>query len=553
MNNYKFKKSLIIVITLMLTLTTACSSTNDNKQSSNKKQNNTNEISKGKPSWTLDTKPIKLNWYVNANWYNKKWDSNATLFDKTVTEKTGVDLNIMAPAGGGNEKLMSMAISGELPDILTIDNWNDIPEQMIKAGDFMPLNKLAQQYAPELLKSTPESMKKWFTQDDGNWYGITNYFTTPEWSSQGGRIDNGNGLIARKDIMNKLNIKPEDFNTQDGTIIALKKVRDANIKVDNKNITPIFIQMNDWAMARMWGIPWEDESGNWQDYITHPKYLEMYKFINRLWREGLISKDNLTVWGGDKVKQGTCFAYLGNTDEVKQPIMDFYNSKQQGTYIPVGPIHAKDGATPMFDQSGTGWMTTYISKKCQNPERAIRLLAFLSSDEGQMLTWYGVEGTTYKLKNGKVSFTNSYLNMNKEDNEMALKVYGINNFWMLAQSMFNQKFIDKEALPEDEKIYENIIDYFSKYAVRTPETMGAYPEQGTPEAGLNERIRDYWSNQTRRMILANSSNEVEKIYNESIKHINDLGYEKVYKASNEKFLELKKKQSKKYSFPGNNK
>lgn len=551
MISLKFKKSLVIVLALVLSLTTACS-LNNNKQNISKTIKNDNVNNSGKPSWTLDTTPIKLNWYVNASWYNKKWDSNATLFDKTVTEKTGVEVNIITPAGGENEKLMSMAISGELPDILTIDNWNNIPEQMIKAGDFIPLNKLAKEYAPELLNSTPESMKKWFTHDDGNWYGITNYFTAPEWLSQGGRIDNGNGLIARKDIMDKLNIKPEDFNTQDGTITALKKVKAANLKVNGKDITPIFIQMNDWVMARMWGIPWEDQNGNWQDYITHPKYLEIYKFLNRLWREGLISKDNLTVWAGDKIQGGTCFAYLGNTDDVKQPIIDLYNSKLNGSYIPVGPIHAQDGAEPVYDQAGTGWMTTYVSKKCQNPERAIRLLAFLSSNEGQMLTWYGVEGTTYKLQNGKVIFTNSYLNMKKEDNEMAMKVYGINNFWMLAQSMFNQRLIDKEALPEDEKSYDNVVNYYSKYAVRTPETMGAYPEQGTPEAGLYERIKDYWSSQTRRMILANSPKEVESIYKESIKYINDLGYQKVYKASNEKFVELKKKQDKKYSFPGNN-
>jgi putative aldouronate transport system substrate-binding protein len=544
MKSLRVRKSLAITMAIIFSLFTACTSINNDLKSKENTYENNNDESTDKPSWALDTTPIKLNWYVNANWYNKIWDSKVTLFDKTVTEKTGVELNIITPAGGENEKLMSMAISGNLPDILTIDNWNNITERMIKAGDFIPLNKLAEQYAPELLQSTPESMKQWFTREDGNWYGITNYFIAPEWLTEDTRIENGNGFIARKDIMDKLNIKPEDFNTQAGTIEALKKVRDRNISVEGKSVTPIFIQMNDWVLARMWGIHWEDSKGNWQDYITHPKYLEIYKFINRLWREGLISKENFTTWAGEKIREGTCFAYLGNTDDVKQPILDLYDSKQNGVYTAVGPIHAKDGAEPLYDQAGTGWMSTYISKECQNPERAIRLLAFLSSDEGQMLSWYGVEGISYKLENGKVKYTNAYLNMKKDDREMADKVYGINSFWMLSQSLFYQRLINVEALPGNEKSYLNILNYFSKYAVRTPETMGANPGQGTPEVGLNERIRDYWSNQVRSMILAASENEVEKIYKESIKYIKDIGYEKVYKASNERFLELKGKQEK---------
>lgn len=171
------------------------------------------------------TKSIKLNWYIQSSWYNKKWDSETTLFDKTVTEKTGVDINLIIPARDSDEKLIAMAASGDLPDIITIDNWNDVREQMLKAGYFQPLNKLAERYDPELLKIIPESMKKWYTQEDGNWYGIANSFTAAEWISKNSKIDNANGIVARKDIMEKLGIKAEDFNTQEGTIKVLKKVK----------------------------------------------------------------------------------------------------------------------------------------------------------------------------------------------------------------------------------------------------------------------------------------------------------------------------------------
>ena len=49
-----------------------------------------------------------------------------------------------------------------------------------------------------------------------------------------------------------------------------------------------------------------------------------------------------------------------------------------------------------------GWTVTFISKKCKNAEKAIKLISYLISDEGQLMTWYGVEGITWEYdENGK--------------------------------------------------------------------------------------------------------------------------------------------------------
>lgn len=494
---------------------------------------------------------VKLDWYIQASWYNKKWDPKITLFDKIVTEKTGVDLNIIIPPVSGDEKLIAMASSGNLPDIITIDNWNSVKEQMIKSGYFLPLNDLAQKYSPELLNIIPDSMKKWYTQEDGNWYGIANQFIAKEWLSENSFIENPNGIIARKDIMDKLEIKPEDFNTQNGAIKALKKVKESNIKFNGQKVLPFYFQWNDWAISRMWGIPWETPDGNWIDFRTHPKYLEIYKFLNKLWREGLILEENFTNWAGGKIKQGICFAYLGNFDDISNVLYDSYKIDNKAVFVPVGPIHANDGSIPLYDQAGTGWTSTYITTKSKHPDKAIELLTFLSSDEGQMLTCYGVEGKTFEIVDGKVKYTNEYLTMKKEDTEMAKKVYGINDFWPLKQQLFYEKTINTKYLPEEEKNYKNIVNYFSKYAIHTPETMGILPEEGSPEAGILQKINDYWENQSRKMILAKSEKDVENIYNESIKYINKIGYQRVYDLSNAKFKAQKKKIGKEFSYPGN--
>lgn len=502
------------------------------------------------PSWARYTEPVKLDWYINAGWYDKTWDAKNTLFDRTVTEETGVSLNIITPSTNGNEKLIAMASSGELPDLITVDNWNEMGGQLLKSGVFLPMNKLAQQYAPELLQIIPESMKKWLTQKDGNWYAVTNDFTAPE-KAQGQLVaENANGVIARVDIMSKLGIKAEDFDTQQGTIAALKKVKDANLEYNGQQIIPFYFQWNDWVMARMWGIPWEDEKGNWVNCATHPKYLEIYKFLNTLWREDLLSKDNFTLWAGEKIQQGLCFAYLGNVDDISVPLTELFR-RDKLVYNPVGPIHALDGAEPVFDQAGTGWTSTYITKRSKHPDRAVRLVAYLSSDEGQMLTWFGVEGQTYQLVNGKVQFTDEYLKMNQDEPDMAKKVYGLGTFWPLKQNQFNRNNIDMEALPQSDRNYYNIMNFFSKFAVNTPETMGVGPDQQTTEAGIKMRIDEYWFELTRNMVMAKSSEEVERLFNEGLKQLEALNYDQVYKVSNEKFLQQKRQMGKVFSYPGN--
>ncbi len=522
---------IIISFILFSLLLSACS---DRDESNLDQSNNTLE----------KEKTVKLDWYIHSAWYNKKWDAEITLFDKTVTEKTGVDINIIIPTSESDENLIAMASTGNLSDIITISNWNGVREQMIKSGYFQPLNKLADQYAPELPAIIPESMKRWNTQEDGNWYGITNHYTAPESLPEGRHVDNGNGIVARKDIMDRLGIKAEDFNTQEGTIQALKKVKSADLVVNGKKVMPFYFEWSDWNMARMWGIPWETPDGNWIDYITHPKYMEIYQFLNRLWREGLIVKDNLTAWQGDKVEDGSCFAYSGNLDAISNAMTILYNLDNAAVYVPVGPIRPLDGSEARYDQAGTGWMTTYITKKCQYPEKAIKLLSFLSSDEGQLLTWFGLEGQTYTWVNGKVRYMDEYLRMKAEDPEMALKVYGINGFWPLQQTTFYNEHIDREALPQADKNYRAILDYFSKFSVNTPETMGVGPEIGTAEAGIDNIIKEYWGNQTRRMVLADSKQEVEKIFHEAVKHIQKLGYDRVYTAANEKYKAQKIKMGK---------
>lgn len=48
-------------------------------------------------------------------------------------------------------------------------------------------------------------------------------------------------------------------------------------------------------------------------------------------------------------------------------------------------------------RANAGWSGMFISKKCKDPEAAIRMIAYMNSEEGQHLALWGREGIEYEL------------------------------------------------------------------------------------------------------------------------------------------------------------
>ena len=58
-------------------------------------------------------KPIKFDWYINFSWFARHWGDSKV--SKYITQKTGVDVNFIVPAGNEAEKLNAMIAGDALP------------------------------------------------------------------------------------------------------------------------------------------------------------------------------------------------------------------------------------------------------------------------------------------------------------------------------------------------------------------------------------------------------------------------------------------------------
>lgn len=83
-----------------------------------------------------------------------------------------------------------------------------------------------------------------------------------------------------------------------------------------------------------------------------------------------------------------------------------------------------------------GWTVTMIPKSCRNPERAIKLLTYLISEEGQKMTYLGVEGEMYEMVDGKPVVKPEIIELLNTDRVAYDEKYGADNtYWMMQNNV----------------------------------------------------------------------------------------------------------------------
>lgn len=127
-----------------------------------------------------------------------------------------------------------------------------------------------------------------------------------------------------------------------------------------------------------------------------PGYKDALNFVNTLIRNEYLDVNTLTLDENANlsyVESGRVFCWIGNPAQT--------NKSAEINLTSFGPILADSGATPAAGinmLAGTGWIQTFVSKDCKNPEALAKAISFATSEEGLWLNYYGVEGEDYTLQ-----------------------------------------------------------------------------------------------------------------------------------------------------------
>jgi putative aldouronate transport system substrate-binding protein len=489
------------------------------------------------PAWKLDKKEnTKLTWYVNADWWNTDWGNDV------VTKKVKEDLKLdVVFLTGDDTKLNTFFASGEIPDIITTFDASSPIAQKAPSWAY-PLQDLADNYDPYFFKVASKDTLDWFKLDDGKTYAYPDY-SNSQADYDSGMIYAKTAFVIRKDVYEALG-KPS-MSTQKDFLAVLNE-----IKAKYPDLIPLgFNSMASGgtgslgdALQDFLGVKIVNDDGSFYNRNLDEDYLSWIKTLNKAYANGCINDDSFTDDGKAFEEKLTIGKYACVMAEGTPQQSGFYttfaNSNPNAAYIAIDGPQSTVGNKPKLNQAGiSGWMITFISKKCADPAKAIQIFTYLLSDEGQILCNYGVEGETYtKNAAGKYELTKAMKDLRSSDNDRFKKEIRIGEFIPFGHDRY--KALSDDAFPESikqmqewgkGKLYPHFI------------LENTNPDAGSEEARSASAIETNWETTLVAMIRAQDDNQFGSILNDYKKFLADNGWDKIVKIRSEKILKNEKK------------
>lgn len=314
---------------------------------------------------------------------------------------TGINVQLnVVPGQSYAQKIATLVAAKQLPDISAADNESNAMDLCLQGAyaavddylDIVPNFK-------RTFYETPEN--KWVTisnrNTDGKLYGFYGWGIS--------RDINTGVAMYRKDIFDKHNIPM--WNSPETFYQALKKLKE--LYPDSQ---PLSLKTNTQSFKRFaefWGLSaqafsYDYENGTWFYTDTSEKYREVLDFMKKLFDEGLLDPEFLTLteagWTSKMTKPDKAFVtidWIGRMGLFKEQTADTVPDYDLRFSNPIGPDQK------YFVLSQLCW-PRYVANN-ENAETSFKLLDFVLSPAGAELITMGVEGETYVLdENGMAKY-----------------------------------------------------------------------------------------------------------------------------------------------------
>ncbi len=363
----------------------------------------------------MDGDPIQIEVYSQlANYSGRQTGWGATL----LKDLFNVEL-VIIPEQDGTYQTRTQA--GNLGDIVVWGNNGENYKQAISNGLLLEWDEddLAETYAPYIWTNYADALasNRQVSEDDGKLYG----FGMDVGTSRGGHRSFMYSWDLRWDLYSQLGY-PEIKNLDD-LIEVFKQMKEICPKDELGNETYAASLWPDWdgnlvmyvkaTATAYYGYDelgfglYDPNTGDYYDALDeNGPYIEMLRFYNKLYREGLLDPNSMTQTYdemGQKVKVGGVFWGIFNyaSSMVYNTTAHLSDGKMMYSRVP-------DEATPIVYGLSTlgGNRIWSVGSKAEYPELCLAILDFLATPEGSMTMWYGPRGLMWDYdENGGMYFT----------------------------------------------------------------------------------------------------------------------------------------------------
>jgi putative aldouronate transport system substrate-binding protein len=397
--------------------------------------------------YQFHTDPVTLS--VVTDWpspLGTSWGDD--LVSQWITKTTGVTIDIKWATTVSGEEMTLLLVSGDkLPDFFLTGGGSSNERNLIRNQYVTALDVLGQKFYPDFLKILPGGLFDIYKEADGHLYRTADWYndvddilkfrvTHPELPSGTG----DQALFMSKGVYEELGSPPLD---------TLARFRDYlnKAKSAHPEAIPLVLYNMDWRNVkdavnffyRCYGgetYVYDPGDGTLKLCLRDPRYKAALKYLNSLYRDGVLTETNLFM---DKdsidanLTQVNVIAYIGqgwewyskvpNGVEADSPLLPVAPPAGEGVRQQDIKLHSVEGAIG-------GNTSVLVSADSDNAARAIEYIAFTYTDTGKLYNRFGVKGVTwdYSTVDGLVKWTQEYKDYESRYGwtEMSKK-YGPNN------------------------------------------------------------------------------------------------------------------------------
>lgn len=388
----RIKKAVAALCCVML-IFSALSGCSDSRPKNGQQNNSGNSASAG----TGETEPVALSFFGGGiDRINK--ENNVVIQEIEKRTNTKLQVTILTPSDY-LDKYNLLVASGDTPDISRLPGYDYY--QYIPQGIFLDMTDLLDQYGENMKKYIPQEAwdlvtvnNKHYAIPNYNWPGKYNFYIRQDWLDNLG-LKVPTNLDELRDALKKFTYDDPDKNGKNDTygISVQEEFNDVNIGF-----------MNIFGAFGVMPYQYYVKDGKVYSPFITPEYKAAIEYITTLYMEDKVVDPDIFIEKTDQARmnlaQGKSGTFNGWWAIPEQVLIDQMKMKQIDPDVKwtiADGITGSNGQCGLFS-NGSDNGTCSISTKCKDPVAAIKLLDFLTSDEGAYLASLGIEGVHYTKK-----------------------------------------------------------------------------------------------------------------------------------------------------------
>lgn len=443
-----------------------------------------------------------------------------------------------------------MIVGGDLPDVIFTDRGSSV-ERLVQAGQLVALDDYYEKY-PNFKKYVKESTLNLLRSDDGKIYQIPNWYTS-------GQFGNG-GWMVNKDIYNALG-RPA-LETFDDLYQYLLLVQDKY-----PDVVPLEVGEKGAGLEIMYGGFKENSTSKFvtlmgypdgdklSSILDDPAYEEMVLYINKLYRERLITQDALQQTQDavkEKVNTGRVAVMVESniTTYGAEGHRALTASNPDSGYEIIWPVHkAGIDKTKVF-VSGfetLGWNVSVITKQAKDPEAIFAYFDWITGPEGQKVLFFGPKGLYWDEEDADGAPIPNEKYKTTPANERTDTMRKFEDFnWAGNTTFIDTAKMSLEALlSANQKSWETVAQSTVtwKTALDITQFVNTDPLPDTETGIIAQNVADIYTLAYAQMVQAKSDEEVLAALDTARKNTAKAGLDKLLEFRTEKWQENVKKMN----------